>query len=423
MAHPDPASALLADAKRWGLNAGRVQPAIDRLSEGQMSGSGSADHTGEPPVDLTALFEEAVADVVPQIGVRINAEDYERAADPGTGYAGTLKLMQEGLFWEVGLYLRPATVSPDPALAPGEFQLFFNDVVLPSARGLDHGTLLINTSADAARSRGLDARPAVNPANGNDAAIVPADREAALRADATLTVWNPAGYVVLAMSAAVLAHAGAFITARLTDLYMVQLRRVFPHLADALVERVDRLILTRMLRLLLDEGISIRDLRTIGDAVLSVSGISSVDNTANIVFQLDTSIAYPATAMANPQRMDAADFAECARMRLKRYISHKYTRGQSTLVVYLVEPGIERQFAEARGPLPEDEARGFVAAVRETVGNASNLRPFPVILTGVDVRRHIRRAIEAEFPNVAVLSYQELVPEMNIQPIGRISVE
>ena len=300
MAHPDPASALLADAKRWGLNAGRVQPAIDRLSEGQMSGSGSADHTGEPPVDLTALFEEAVADVVPQIGVRINAEDYERAADPGTGYAGTLKLMQEGLFWEVGLYLRPATVSPDPALAPGEFQLFFNDVVLPSARGLDHGTLLINTSADAARSRGLDARPAVNPANGNDAAIVPADREAALRADATLTVWNPAGYVVLAMSAAVLAHAGAFITARLTDLYMVQLRRVFPYLADALVERVDRLSLTRMLRLLLDEGISIRDLRTIGDAVLSVSGISSVDNTANIVFQLDTSVAYPASAMANP---------------------------------------------------------------------------------------------------------------------------
>ena len=422
MAHPDPASALVADAKRWGLNASRVQPAIDRLHERQTSPSGSPEHASEPPLDLAALFEETVGDVVPQIGVRVNPEDYERAADRGAGYPDSLKLMQEGLFWEMGLYLRPAAVLPDPALAPGEFQLFFNDVVLPSARGLEQGTLLINTSAEAARLKGLDARPAVNPANGNEAAIVAADREAVLRADATMTVWDPPGYVVLAMSAAVLAHAGAFITARLTDLYMVQLRRVFPYLADAIVERVDRLSLTRLLRLLLDEGISIRDLRTIGDAVLSVSGISSVDNTSNIVFQLDTSVAYPASAMANPERMDAADFAECARMRLKRYISHKFTRGQSTLAVYLVEPAIEHRFAEARGPLPEDEARQFVAAVRETIGNAAGLRPFPVILTGVDVRRHIRRAIETEFPNVAVLSYQELVPEMNIQPIARIAL-
>jgi type III secretory pathway component EscV len=87
-----------------------------------------------------------------------------------------------------------------------------------------------------------------------------------------------------------------------------------------------------------------------------------------------------------------------------------------------VEPEIERRFAKTRGPLPEDEARQFLAAARDTIGNAANLRPFPVILTGIDVRRHIRRTIEAEFPNVAVLSYQELVPEMNIQPLARISL-
>ena len=387
-----------------------------------MSGPGSPGPSSEPPVDLASLFEETVADVIPQIGVRVNAEDYERAASLGTGYPDTLKLMQEGLFWEMGLYLRPAAVSPDSALAPGEFQLFVNDAVLPAARGLEHGSLLINTSAESARLMGLDAKPAVNPANGNDAAIVPADREAELRADASLSVWNPAGYVVLAISAAALAHAGAFVTAQLTDLYLIQLRRVFPFLTDAIVERVDRLTLTRMLRLLLDEGISIRDLRTIGDALLSVSGISSVDSRANIVFQLDTSMAYPASAMANPERMEAADFAECARMRLRRYISHSYTRGRGTLVCYLVDPDIERRFAEARGPLPEDETRQFLDAVRDTIGNASNLRPFPVILTGVEVRRHIRRAIEPEFPNVAVLSYQELSPELNIQPIARISL-
>jgi len=30
--------------------------------------------------------------------------------------------------------------------------------------------------------------------------------------------------------------------------------------------------------------------------------------------------------------------------------------------------------------------------------------------------------VELEFQNLAVLSYQELTPELNIQPIGRISM-
>ena len=46
----------------------------------------------------------------------------------------------------------------------------------------------------------------------------------------------------------------------------------------------------------------------------------------------------------------------------------------------------------------------------------------PVIVTDMELRRFVRKMVELEFSNLAVLSYQELTPELNIQPIGRISM-
>ena len=46
-----------------------------------------------------------------------------------------------------------------------------------------------------------------------------------------------------------------------------------------------------------------------------------------------------------------------------------------------------------------------------------------VVLTTFEVRRRLRWLIEREWPRLAVLAYQELSPDMNIQPIVRISHE
>jgi type III secretion protein V len=45
-----------------------------------------------------------------------------------------------------------------------------------------------------------------------------------------------------------------------------------------------------------------------------------------------------------------------------------------------------------------------------------------VLLTGAEIRRYVRRLIETEHPNLAVLSYQELSPDAQIRPVGRITV-
>jgi type III secretion protein V len=65
-----------------------------------------------------------------------------------------------------------------------------------------------------------------------------------------------------------------------------------------------------------------------------------------------------------------------------------------------------------------------VAAVSRALGpdaSAAGAPPF-VLLTNAEIRRYVRRLVEPEHPDLAVLSYQALAPEAQIRPLGRISI-
>jgi type III secretion protein V len=40
----------------------------------------------------------------------------------------------------------------------------------------------------------------------------------------------------------------------------------------------------------------------------------------------------------------------------------------------------------------------------------------------MDIRRFMRKIVERDFPELAVLSYQELTPSANVQPLERIKM-
>ena len=46
----------------------------------------------------------------------------------------------------------------------------------------------------------------------------------------------------------------------------------------------------------------------------------------------------------------------------------------------------------------------------------------PVILAPMDIRRFMRKIVERDFPELAVLSYQELTPSANVQPLERVKL-
>ena len=131
-----------------------------------------------------------------------------------------------------------------------------------------------------------------------------------------------------------------------------------------------------------------------------------------------------------PKEKDVVQLTEYIRSNHKRYISYKYSGGQNILPAYLLDEeteetirqGIRITSAGSYLALDPSVTSGFVAKVKETVGDLTKVSGNPVLITSMDVRRYIKKLIELEVAELPVLSFQELTQEITVQPLGRISV-
>lgn len=127
---------------------------------------------------------------------------------------------------------------------------------------------------------------------------------------------------------------------------------------------------------------------------------------------------------------EVVQLTEYVRGSLKRFISYKYSNGQNILPVYLLDQdledtirnGIRQTSAGAYLALDPMVTAKFVEKVKETVGKIGHLDHKPVMITSMDIRRYVRRLLESEVYELAVLSHQELTEEITVQPLGRISI-
>lgn len=182
-----------------------------------------------------------------------------------------------------------------------------------------------------------------------------------------------------------------------------ELEQIAPAAVRQVVPKPITLIqLTDILRRLVEERVSIRDLRAILEA-LSVVGNAEKD---------------PLT------------LAEFVRAQLRRPLTHALTRGARELAVILLDSHIEEAVRGAitRTPagaflsLAPAATRDIITAVRRAISNhAGDATPI-IILTQPDIRRFVRKLLEPEFPDVRIISYAELLPEVAIKPLGRATV-
>ncbi|MDF3066911.1 MAG: Flagellar biosynthesis protein FlhA [Polyangiaceae bacterium] len=182
-----------------------------------------------------------------------------------------------------------------------------------------------------------------------------------------------------------------------------ELEQISPASVRQVVPKPISLIqLTDILRRLVEERVNIRDLRAILEA-LSIVGAAEKD---------------PLT------------LAEFVRAQLRRPITHSLTRGARELPVLLLDSHIEETIRGAitRTPagaylaLAPIATRDIVSAVRRGISHHAAETSPVVILTQPDIRRFVRKLLEPELPEVRVLSFAELLPEVAVKPLGRATV-
>jgi type III secretion protein V len=196
------------------------------------------------------------------------------------------------------------------------------------------------------------------------------------------------------------ANAAEFIGVQETMFLMNQMQKNFAELVREATRILPATAITDVLQRLVSEEISIRDMRTVLEALVTWG----------------------------QREKDPIVLAEHVRGALGRYITHKFSGGQNIIPAYLLSKDIEdavrgavRQTSGASYlALSPDVHREMIASIKDAVGTTERSGVSPVVLAPMDIRRFMRKIIERDFPSLAVLSYQELTPSANIQPLERI---
>ncbi|MCH9612299.1 MAG: Invasion protein InvA [Chlamydiia bacterium] len=219
---------------------------------------------------------------------------------------------------------------------------------------------------------------------------------------AKIKYWEPLDVMILHLSYFYRQYAGEFIGIQEVRGILEFIEKSFPDLVKEVTRLVPLQRLTEIFKRLVQEQISIRDLRTILEAL---------------------------SEWAQTEK-DTIMLTEYIRSSLKRYISYKYSLGQSVLSVYIIDPEVEDLF---RGAIKQTSAGSYLAldpdssqlilhSLRNTITPTPPGGQPPVLITSSDVRRFVRKFVEGEFPELPVISFQEVVPEIRIQPLGRIQI-
>ncbi|MBF0492725.1 MAG: type III secretion system export apparatus subunit SctV [Deltaproteobacteria bacterium] len=315
-----------------------------------------------------------------------------------------IPLLRHGLYYELGVNFPGIQVrGQNVDLEPESYVININEV--PVAKGrIYRGCILVGEPLEQLSLFNIKGVETIHPVDGSIVTwIAEEHKETAVQAG--FRMWDVSEYLILHLSYLLRKHAHEFLGLQEIQTLLNELEKSHPALIKELVPKVITVLqLSEIFQRLVQEEISIRDLKSI---------FSTLAQWAEV-------------------ERNTLVLTEHIRGGLKRYITHRYAGHANTLAVYLLDPEIEDM---VRNAIRSTEKGNYLALepeytqeIVEAVGKEIASHPFPpgarppVILTTAEIRRYFRKIIELEFPQLAVLSYQELAENLRIQPIARIAL-
>jgi flagellar biosynthesis protein FlhA len=221
---------------------------------------------------------------------------------------------------------------------------------------------------------------------------------------------HAAGFTVVDPPSVIVTHLTELIRRHASDLVG---RQAVQDMLDAVAQRLPKLVsevvpeqislggVQKVLQNLLREGVPVRDLPTILEALGDYG----------------------------PKTKDSELLTELVRERLAAHISAQVApAGQ--LKVLVLAPDVEQMISSSiqrtdHGSLITLDAGSIsriVAKLRELVGKVGILHPDPTILCSPDVRPHLRKMTERFLPRCAIVSANELAPNLQVESIGTVTL-
>ena len=340
-----------------------------------------------PPVDILAL--EVGYGLIPMV-------DAEQAGD----LLERIRSFRLQIAKEIGIVVAPIHIQDNMKLKPGEYS------ILLKGNEVAGGELMMNhyLAMDPGNADGkIGGVPTKEPTYGLPAFWI---KEGA-REDALAK-----GYTVVDLSTVLITHLSDVIRRHAHELLGRQevqqlvdnLKTSYPKVVEELIPNLLPLgAVGKVLQNLLIEQIPIRDMLTILETLADWA----------------------------PMIKDADALTEYVRQALARTITKLYQSPEGNIPVITLDQNIEKTVAQAvqhteQGdflPIEPNVAREIMKKVTQNLEKFSQLNQQPVVLCSPLIRSHFKKLADRFIPDLVVLSYNEIVNNIQIHSIGTVVLD
>jgi len=303
---------------------------------------------------------------------------------------------------ELGFVIPGVRVMDDLSLPPNQYIIEIRGTKVATAEVLlNH--FKVDKPVDELRAKKISGVEGKDPVTGDPIVWVPSGEEAKLK-EAGFTGSDTVNVVANHFSETVKRYADEIITRQNVQSLIELVKNTNAAIVRELIP--DMLSLGqvhKVLQLLVRERVSIRDLSTILERLADYAHLSR----------------------------DINILSEYVRQSLARQICESYTNKEGVITVVTIDPNLEETMI---GAVHQSEYGSFLALdpnigerilgqISTQIQAFRKLNISSIILCSPRLRPHLKRFIERSFPDTAVLSYNEIVPQVKVQSIGMISLD
>jgi flagellar biosynthesis protein FlhA len=323
-----------------------------------------------------------------------------RAVDPSMG--GTLVERITGLrkqiASELGIVIPPVHIRDNLRLEPGKYRFLLLGTEIAFGLTRAGKLLAMDPTGTAPAIAGEATR---DPTFGTPARWIAArDRELA----------EALGYTVVDHATIIATHLAEVARANADQILgraeLQSLVEVFSKTTPKLWEDLVPNLLSfgevlKVMRNLLRESVSIRDLRTLLEGLLE----------------------------ASPSTRDPEQLTELVRQKMARQLTSMFRGPDGMVATMILDPTVEAMFrrslseiaAGTGGALDPRKAQELGDKLEQGVGRMQSQGLMPCLITSPELRRYIRAFAERRCPQLGVLSFREMEPSVGIRPVESIS--
>ena len=216
------------------------------------------------------------------------------------------------------------------------------------------------------------------------------------------TVVDPPSIIATHLTEIIRTHISELLTRQDVQNLVNNIKESNPSLVDELTPKLLGLgEIQKVLQNLLKEGISIRDLLSIFETLADHAQVTR-----------DTDV-----------------LTEYVRQSLKRAISAKYFAANEATSVVTLDPKIEQEIMNsvkqteqgAYLTLDPDRTKEIMTSVGQEVEKLENLGKNPIIITSPIVRMYFKKLTEDYYPDLIVVSYNEIDSNVELQSVGMVT--